>query len=249
MTKIAENGTLVAYHGTFSNIDEFQADKMGFGFLGKGFYFTNSKEDATHNYANLARFTALTGIDPVEKFGNSGLVITADITLHNPLIIGGKEPTSFKLHDGSLHRFLASFMDASNDFPEISRSGIEYMGRNRFRLEASASPSQSLTAEDIIDLVSMQLCLDTEMLNGSSATSPKMSMLQKAFLNMGYDGIIYHDVKKRFGKKMLSIEKDTKHFVVFKPENVQITNREYAADKKAADAALIASMARRKMKP
>jgi hypothetical protein len=209
---------LVAYHGTFSDIKAFDEAKAGVGFLGMGFYFTSNRLDASDNYANAPKFGSLTGID-MSNFDNSGVVMPSILSLKNPLFVGGKDETKFSLEDGSLNRFITSFQKQSRLFPLVPASSIGYMSVERFPLEARKARGQYLSMEDIVDLVRRQLGLNVGFINGDSRS--KMALLQSAFADLGYDGVIYNDVKKRFGEKMESITSDTRHYVVFKPDQIR----------------------------
>ena len=209
---------LIAYHGTFSEIEAFDEAKAGIGFLGMGFYFTSNRLDASDNYANAPKFSSLTGID-ISNFDNSGVVMPSILSLKNPLIVGGKNETKFSLEDESLNRFIVSFQKQSRLFPQVPASSIGYMSVERFPLEARKARKQYLSMEDIVDLVRRQLGLNVGFINGDSRS--KMALLQSAFADLGYDGVIYNDVKKRFGAKMESITSDTRHYVVFKPDQIR----------------------------
>lgn len=50
----------------------------------------------------------------------------------------------------------------------------------------------------------------------------KKQMLQSAFKLMGFDGVIFNDVVKRYASKMTGIERGAQHFVAFNPEQIKI---------------------------
>jgi hypothetical protein len=208
----------VVYHGTLSDIQEFREEKAGAGFLGLGFYFTDNRLDASSNYANGPKFTKLTGIG-LDHFDNSGVVMPCFLSMKNPLIAGGKETTRFFLEDGSLKSFIEAFRKASSAFPGVPSSGVKYMADERFLLEAGKTKTKSLTMEEIVGLVRRQIGLNASLFNGDIRL--KMEMLQHAFSIMGFDGVIYDDAKRRSGAKMENITKDTRHFVVFKADQIR----------------------------
>lgn len=206
------------YHGSFSDIHQFEGSKMGFGLLGKGFYFTDSASEVSENYANIEFYKSIMG--PQFEVGkqNRGVVYPAHIALQNPLIAGGRKPTYFKIDDGSLDRFIQQFEKTSDRFPEIPQGGVSYMAKERFLKEAKMS-KKGLTVEDITSLVSRQLGLNPAS-EGFCFSHVKMDFIRQVFEDMGFDGIIFEDVKKRFGAKMRGIEESTKHYVVFDPANI-----------------------------
>lgn len=208
----------VVYHGTFSDIKSFDERKAGIGFLGMGFYFTDSRQDASDNYANAPKYASL-GIDTT-KFGNAGVVMPCLLDIKKPLVVGGPGTTRFGLADGSLQSFLTQYKLAGKEYPDVPAYGVRYMADERFPKEARMSKRQSLSAEDLVDLVNRQIGLNagTDIFNGD--TRQKMQMLQSTFIAMGFDGVVYNDVQKRFGAKMEGITKATRHYVAFRSEQV-----------------------------
>lgn len=219
-TKVVGNTgqPLVVYHGTFSDIKAFDKKKAGVGFLGLGFYFTDNRLDASDNYANAKKYSRLTGID-MRRFDHSGVVMPVLLALKNPIIAGGKNVTKFAIADGSLRRFIGAFLKAAASVPAVPAIGVTYMATERFPLEAQKTRGKCLTMEEIVDLIQRQLGLNTSLFHGDAR--PKMVLLQRAFHEMGYDGVVYDDVQKRFGEKMESITKETRHFVAFHPDQIR----------------------------
>ena len=110
---VDKNGNpLRVYHGTVSDFTKFLAGKAyEFGNLGKAFYFTNSTEDASYNYADLeGGDTELKIIELAEELyaeglsrsdarakaieqlsDNEGVVLPVYLSMKRPFIIGGPD--------------------------------------------------------------------------------------------------------------------------------------------------------------
>lgn len=209
-----------AYHGTFSDFKQFEYKKSCPGPLGLGFYFTSQKSDAAENYSNEIKFRKLLGES--HSLPGPGRIMSVQLDIRNPLIIGGKDTTKFSI-DGSIQKFIGAFEKAHLDYPLVPIEGVRYMSDTRFRKEVISSKNGFITAENIVCLVYSQLGLNRSMLSDSM---DKKQMLQRAFEIMGFDGVVFNDVVKRYATKMTGITRGAQHYVAFNPEQINLLGSE-----------------------
>ena len=254
---VDENGDpLVVYHGTTGDFNTFDKERANTeGDLGAGFYFTNNKEDVGNNYAGegpdltqkiqleaerIASETDRDYSDPEviaeakAKFKtNDGNTMPAYLSIKNPVVLGGENPTFLDYNDGfnpdteeydnepsgTLEDFINGLHEASSNFYGADVEQADQAIREN-------SYDGGMKAEDLIHILKDR---DTGLLyaeddQGRMAVN---EIIRQAFEYAGFDGYIDHTVNVKFGSQrrrgqsMAGMDEGTVHYVAFKPEQIK----------------------------
>lgn len=242
---------IAGYHGTvnyFNIFDRSYGNPMGD--WGKGFYFTNNREDVEANYANLQGQDLRQKIELLaermewmdeysdmnederlaaaekELIKDDVRTINAYLKMENPVEIGGENETYFD--------YTENYNEELDEYGDPEGLLSDFIQSLEFVLEDYNSDGVSLyeLVEDFPDggKVSEIEQKTRELLGYVEDDEGNLvgnEVIRAAFEEMGFDGIIDHTVNRKFGTEsgrtnaMKGVNKNTTHFIAFSPEQIK----------------------------
>jgi hypothetical protein len=236
----------IVYHGTTRDIKAFdKATANPESDLGAGFYFSDSQEDVSNNYAGygpditnkIERRAEQIADDQVIPFeeaevlakkefaSNDGFALPVYLSLKNPVVIGGAGETLLTYdqkfnekteeYEGEPEGTLADFVDALN---LISQNYTDFDSTEVISSILEEASYEGIKAGDLISLIKNHegAAYIEHPETGQFVSS---DIIRQAFEAAGFDGIIDYTVGAKF-PRMAGIEEAT-HYVAFKPEQIK----------------------------
>jgi murein DD-endopeptidase MepM/ murein hydrolase activator NlpD len=249
-----ENGDLLAlYHGTaageFYVFDKSKGDVEGD--FGSGFYFSNNESDMERNYegggpdfenkvqreADLMESIEDIDHDEAERIVRERLYVAPNrfevyLNIKNPAIVGetllltpedfdpGYDIDDFDNEDEYYEQVDQDMQDALDELVlDIERNvDIDLGGEEIGGVLYEAFAEGGISIEALKDKMSEIYLTDSE---GDFASN---EVVRQIIESLGYDGIIDPTVSRKW--KNMGLTPDTKHFIVFKPEQIKYVNNE-----------------------
>jgi len=234
----ADGKPLTVYHGTLKDFDRFNGGNPS-GAVGAGFYFTDTADDASYNYAaadgpdQIARMQDATdaylnendvgpnykidedGINPeIRKqfMEHHGAVIPVYLSIKNPVTMAGNQSTVFSYDD--IKAMVAKAGDLESQYLNFSADEVaeelnDLMDINR---AGADDVMRFLTAGPLRDAIDP----DTGMLVGPD-------IVRQLWQSAGYDGVIMKNVQQRW-PLFENMNDNTTHYIAYRPEQVKSVN-------------------------
>lgn len=243
------------WHGTFGDYDEFARTHGNLlGDHGKGYYFTNTPEEARANYANLTSaemrakirdhierhvtaYPAAPGTDQHVKevlqaykdlgIKHSGIVMPAHVAIRRPFVIGGPDETQFN-ERAPLDRMIGSLRHVAGQHNNADNPHLE----NRLKDIQTEGRMIGLSAAEMKDQAenyAFHRAWDRDSGKGMAS-----ELFRLALEHAGYDGVIDHTVRDRFRAMPGVNPKTTTHYVAFHPEQIKSAHNEGTFDPSTA---------------
>lgn len=233
----SDGAPAVVYHGTTHKFSAF-GDKRNNpeNSLGAGHYFTTDENDASGNYGNVFgpdlqnRISALADSLEISKAqatrhlaGRTERVIPAYLKLENPVVLDREGNTSTRFdyqYDDNTSQETGTSIDLYNSLLRVAQQhGVD--GQKIWN-DLTQNGADDLNAYDVWKgIKGSDAALDANDPEGRLVGS---EIARQVFEDMGFDGIeLTHPAKEFPG---MNLDEDTKHFVVFKPEQIKgVENR------------------------
>jgi len=238
---------LPVFHGTTGDFSKFSAKGSNpESDHGKGFYFSNEPADVEHNYAgkgpDLTQKIDLTaerlmndGMTSDEAYTRAhqqfmkhgGMTMPVYLRIENPAIIGdGAHGAGTEL----TQRTLPKFSESLRSVALAAGAGdwdMKYLNKVLGELHEHAMDGSIPLNEAIKKIHDSEALSDIADDKGNTLGR---EIVRRALQKMGYDGIIDHDVNKKFGTEkennyrtggMKGMNPDTVHYIAFKPHQIK----------------------------
>jgi GNAT superfamily N-acetyltransferase len=239
------------FHGTTHIFNVFRRDRANSeNDFGKGYYFTNTEDDALQNYAGEGpdltnRIERLSEqiqaneevSDEVARqrakeilSGGDRRMISAYIKMDNPFLIGGENQTFldfFEQYDEATDEFgepTGKLVDFVNNFKEVA---AEYENINADsvaqKLYEAALGYDGLSASEAVKILK-DLTSDADDINGDLAGN---EIIRRTIEASGFDGIVDNLVNQKFGSArrigsaMAGVGPETVHTIVFNSNQIK----------------------------
>lgn len=229
---------LVVYHGTMRDFDQFRKGNPT-GAVGSGYYFTNTADDASYNYADpegpdqIARMQDATdrylnendvppnfkldenGIAPhIRKqfMDHGGAVVPVWLSIKKPVVMNGASSTRFTPEE--IQSMIDHAYEIDGDYLNLDPE--EIVKEFKSMLEVDRTNAEDMM-KFLVDSRGLSSAMDMEgMLVGPEIVR---GMWEAA----GYDGVIMKNAKKRWPLFGYMTE-DTSHYIAFRPEQIKSVN-------------------------
>lgn len=245
----SDGNPLVVHHGTPNDFTVFKREAANpESDLGAGFYFSNTPDDVSSNYAGLGpdltskierRAEQLESNDNIpadealkrakaEMMQHQGATMPVYLRLKEPAIIGGPKETFLDAEadfendkfDGKFAKFIDGLKEHAGEFSDTD--GVDETASRlmeKFGYDGGGKLSDVWEAAKTDPGISYA----TNERGDLAVTE----LLRQALESAGFDGIIDHTVdskfgsQRRIGKQMKGMDEDTVHYVAFHPEQIK----------------------------
>jgi hypothetical protein len=226
---------LKVYHGTTRDFKSFDTEHANpENDFGKGIYFTNDKDDVSHNYAGKGpdltnkietRTEQLIGEGMesgdaetranAEHMQHRGATVPAYLRMENPAVLGGKHETrlshEYKFEDDDPEKDIIGEKGSLPEFTQHLRNAAsKYDDVGTDELEKAIAQMREhgdgLKISDAIEILHAK----TGALSDAQDENGKMvgnEIIRDALERTGYDGIIDRTVNKKFGSERRGLGK------------------------------------------
>jgi hypothetical protein len=240
---------LTVYHGTTGDFNSFSAKHANpESDWGAGFYFSNTPEDVSHNYAGegpdltnkiqneaerIAGETDRSYDDPevlAEARDNlsvqhQGASMPMYLRMENPIKLGGDNETRWHMDVDEDGNESGPLVDLHSALHAVAGEFYDFKPQEAFN-EAFEKVGEDGTAHDYLDALKNSEGMQYATMgdNGKMAAS---EIVRRTVEHMGYDGIIDNNVdqkfgsQKRVGKPMEGMTPDTTHYIIFDPHQAK----------------------------
>lgn len=243
---------LVVYHGTTADFTEFDRSKGNpESDLGAGFYFTNTEDDVSENYAGMGpdltnkveRLAEQIANDTDREYDDpevvkeakarfvqhEGATLPVYLRLENPVIIGGDNETNFT-YEENYNEDLDEFEEPTGTLMDLidSMSSVESdfsdVDMDAIRSALFDNGEESISASDIIVRIKEASPYVMDNDTGDMVVS---EFIRRSFEGAGFDGFIDHTADEKFGSQkkvgqaMVGMGYDTVHYVAFNPNQIK----------------------------
>lgn len=240
----AEGKPLAVYHGTTHDFTVFDAKRSNIeNDWGKAFYFSNTPDDITTNYAGegpdltnrinrLAErirdenggFTIDAKLQAKQalKGSNDGAVMPVYLKMENPLVLGGRRETEIDMES-----LIVELQIAAQKFDGVKLDAIEDDIKTHLagNVDGYESDDVEPSAQQIIEAADYSVAMAMD----ESGDLASKEIIREAVQAMGFDGIIDRTVNKKFGSQsrrmftsqMKGMDPSTVHYIVFDPTQIK----------------------------
>jgi hypothetical protein len=229
---MSQSKSIEAFHGTTHQFKKFDIDKANReSHLGAGVYLTSVVSDAEQNYAGMGpdltnrvehladqmvneadadwntEYQKFKDIARQELVGNGRYILTCKISPKAKLFPLGNRYLE-------LWNYNADDEDAEPEYTEFGQAILDIYNRYDLSTDDLFCDGCIRTGQLHKDL--LEKYIDYDDTNAGE-------LFKQIILDSGYDGVEYEDAYDFFPKM---VDRGTKHYVLYKPEFVKISNKE-----------------------